>query len=326
MRRRGRLGRALPALILWIAAGCETLVDGQLGVVTCQQQGAIGPPACPEGRACRSGQCVPDVLGAACVTGADCAYDEFCLDPARLGGAGPQRCVRTCCTSPDCDPDPSAVCWVPPDGGSAFCRPAVEVGRGPPGSLGPLATCTTSTECRSGRCADHVCADTCCTDSPCAASNGTCRAGGPPLGDAEGFWCSLRSGASSPRYAVCTTDADCASGLCLDFGQKNPLCSSPCCSSDDCEDLDGMPVRCVMLTGVHAGERACLTQGAGSAAVGDSCDPTVMPSPCRGGMCLSLDGRTQCTDLCCSDASCGGGSVCRPAIVDGAWALRCAPK
>jgi hypothetical protein len=45
-------------------------------------------------------------------------------------------------------------------------------------------------------------------------------------------------------------------------------------------------------------------------------------------MCLNLAGRNQCTDLCCSDEACGGGStsVCRLANIDGAWALRCGPK
>jgi len=326
MRGRRRLWRALPALVVWIGAGCEALVDGQLGPVTCQEQGAIGPPACPVGLACRSGKCVPDALGASCTADTDCAYDEFCLDPKMLGGSGPERCTRVCCTSSDCDPDPGAVCWVPPGGGGSFCRPAVEVGRATPGTLGPLATCTTNAECRSGRCDGQVCADTCCTDTPCSEGNGVCRAANPALGEAPGFWCSPPSGMGLDRYTVCSMDADCASGLCVDFGLKNLYCSSPCCSSDDCEDLEGAPVRCVMLTGVHAGERACGKLGAGSAAVGDTCDPTAMSSQCRGGMCLSLEGREQCTDLCCSDEACGSTSVCRLATLNSAWALQCTPK
>jgi hypothetical protein len=326
MRLRLGLWRALPALVVWLGAGCEALVDGQLGAVRCQDQGVIGPPACPDGLACRSGQCVPNVLGAVCAFDTDCAYGELCLDPEALGGVGPERCTRTCCTASDCDPQADAVCWIPPAGGGAFCRPAVEVDRAPGGMGSPLAACATGADCRSGRCVDRLCQDTCCTDTPCTGGGGTCRVEGPPIGDAVGFWCAPAEGPELARYQDCTTDADCASGLCLDFLGKSPQCSAPCCSSSDCEDLDGAPVRCVILGGAHSGVRACLTESAaGAAAVGATCDPAT-PSQCRGGMCLSLPGRDQCSDICCSDAACGSSAVCRPAMIAGAWALQCEPK
>jgi hypothetical protein len=318
-----RLSRALslPALFVWLAAGCEILVNGQLGDVRCQDEGQIGPPACPDRFECRSGLCIPSLHGAPCAVDGDCAEGDFCLDPQAHGGAGVPQCSYLCCTSSDCDPDADAVCWVPPLGGGAFCRPAVDVGRAPGGARLALAACAADGDCRSGRCVDGRCADTCCSDTSCVAGGGTCRLDGPPHQDALGFWCGAPPGKLG-RYAPCTKDADCASGLCVDFGNKLPQCSSPCCSSAECETFAGMPVRCVMLTGAHAGVRGCLTQMvAGQGAVGVPCKED---SECRGGMCLG----SVCSDLCCSDASCGDPtqSVCRPAIVGGVWALRCEPK
>lgn len=326
-RRRGlRLGRALPALVFWWAAGCEVLVDGRLGTVLCQGEGQVGPPACPVGLECRLGTCLPSMLGALCTSDADCESGEFCLDPTILGGAGPRRCSRTCCTSSDCDPDPQFVCWIPPHGPSSFCRSAVEIGRAPGGTLGVLEACATGGDCRSGRCSGGVCTDTCCVDTSCNAAGGVCRLDGPPRLDALGFGCGPPPG-TVERYAACTSDADCASGLCLDFFEnKRPMCSSPCCGSTDCETYDDAPVHCVTLTGSRAGLRACgplpvMETGTESLAVGAPCTE---PGDCRSGLCLG----SRCSDTCCVDTSCGDPSlfVCRPGVLDSAWALRCEPK
>jgi hypothetical protein len=122
-------------------------------------------------------------------------------------------------------------------------------------------------------------------------------------------------------------DGDCASGLCVDFGLAYPVCSTPCCSSDECSPASGLPVRCALLEGAHKGIRACMAQLAtGAGAVGDAC---MEDADCRSGICLDLDGRLQCSDLCCSDDACGENAsteVCRPGAVEGALALRCEPK
>jgi hypothetical protein len=315
--------RALPALVVWWAAGCEAMVTGQLGDVHCQAEGQVGPPACPDGYACRTGLCVPSLLGAPCVVDGDCAAGDLCLDPGTLGAPGAARCSRPCCTSSDCDPDGNAVCWLPPAGGGAFCRTAVDVGRVPGGTLEPLAQCTSGGDCRSGLCTNHRCADTCCSDTSCAGAGGACSFDGPPSVEAMGFWCSAPTGGLG-RYALCTSDADCATGLCVDFGNKLPQCTSTCCSSAECETYDDKAVRCVLLTGAHAGVRACMPEPGmppGQGAVGTACK---VDSDCRGGMCLG----SLCSDLCCTDASCGdpAQSVCRLGIVGGVLALRCEPK
>jgi hypothetical protein len=328
-----RRGLGLAALGPWLvalAAGCEALVDGQLGPIACEAEGQVGPPACPTGFECKAGACAPASWGAACATDADCLPTECCLDPSVLGGAGAMRCTRVCCSSSDCDPDPSAVCWIPPNGGGSFCRAASDVGLDPPGTGEPLSPCSGDGACRSARCSDGLCQDTCCTDTTCAP-NGACRLSGPPTAEALGFWCGAAPGTAAIG-APCKGDADCASGLCLEAGTTTtdipgPVCSTPCCSSEDCGLFGGVPARCVMLEGPHAGVRACVPGGAvGTEEVGVAC---LQDSDCRSGMCVTLAGRMQCTDLCCSDDSCGesrADEVCRPTTVDGAWALRCAPK
>jgi hypothetical protein len=316
--------RAAPVLLVWLGAACEALVDGQLGQVECVSEGAYGPPSCPIGLTCLAGACMVAEWGGTCAADADCLPSEFCLDPHLLGGQGPLRCSRTCCTSNDCDPARDSVCWLPPAGGGAFCRPALEIGRSAGGTSGPLAPCLTDADCRSGRCTDGSCADTCCSDTSCAPL-GACRLAGPPHAEALGFWCGPPAGSAS-AYAPCQADSDCASGLCLDFGLKQPVCSVPCCTSNDCNSVQGVSARCVMLGGTHVGVRACLAeQATGSGAVGVACG---VDADCRGGMCLDLAGRSQCSDLCCSDESCGAPEsyVCRPALLGSSWALRCAPK
>jgi hypothetical protein len=314
---------------VWWAAGCEVLVDGKLGAVLCQGEGQVGPPACPVGLECRLGTCAPSALGAPCTTDADCTSGDFCLDPSVLGGAGPRRCSRTCCISSDCDPDAQFVCWIPPHGPSSFCRSADEIDRAPGGALGVMASCKVNGDCRSGRCSGGACTDTCCSDTDCAARHGVCRVDGPPRLDALGFGCGPPPG-SAGRYMSCQSDADCASGLCVDFGDKRPICSSSCCTSSECETYKSAPVHCVMLGGAHAGLRACgplplAATAMGSLPVGVSCTE---PGQCRSGSCIA----SRCSDMCCEDASCGDDPsqfVCRPAQVggvNGAWALQCEPK
>jgi hypothetical protein len=323
-RRSRALLRGLPALFFWLAAGCEALVDGQLGQVHCMAEGQVGPPACPDGLTCKAGACVDTYWGSPCGVDTDCLTAEFCLDPQIFGGRGNKRCSRPCCASSDCSPDADSVCWVPPVGGGAFCMGATDVGRGAPGTRGPLATCSSGADCRSGLCPNGTCTDTCCSDTNCAP-NGMCRVAGPPSADALGFWCGPALGTVSPG-GPCTTDADCATGLCLDFGLKQLTCSMPCCRSSDCDAVQGIAARCVILTGARAGVRACVASpDVGVGTVGVACTKN---ADCRSGMCLQLGARLQCSDVCCSDESCGEGApyVCRPANLGGAWSLRCEPK
>ena len=326
------LARALPALLAW-AAGCEVLVDGKLGDIHCTQEGVIGPPACPSGAACHDGSCIPVELGADCQADADCPAGDFCLEPGTYGGTGARHCSRTCCTSADCDPDPLFVCWSSPHGAGAFCRNAADVGRTSVGAHRALAACDADADCRSGLCRAGSCADTCCSDTSCADEGGACLFG-PEPGDqtdgAQGFWCSPPRVLRKQRYAVCTDDDDCASGLCVRFAPGNELrCSVPCCASAECELFPekGTPVACAPVLVGTTSIRACslLVTGQAAGEVGSLC---AGDGDCRSGFCDALGGSSRCSDACCSDESCGDPSsfTCRPVGKAASWALRCEPK
>ncbi len=342
-RRSSRSGRRALLALLFCAAGCEALVDGQLGTVHCLAEGMLGPPGCPTGYACTGGLCVPTELGAPCHTDADCALSDFCFDPTVFGAAGPARCSRACCSSGDCDPDRQFVCAITPSGGGNVCRLASELGRPSGGAGQPLDSCAEDGDCRSGRCLDHRCLDTCCTDTPCAvgavsaadagdespsAPAGACRFGQPSPAEAFGFWCAAPAPLpASPGYIECSSDSSCASGLCASFGDMGSFCAPPCCSSRDCDDLaPGIPVRCVTVPGPNP-VRACaaIATAPASEDVGLPCSTD---ADCRSGICLEQAGRYICSDACCLDESCGDTEKlgCRPINSGGGWALQCVLK
>lgn len=175
-----KLLRGLSVLAV-LGVGCQVLVDGELGSVRCADEGAIGPPACPEGEVCKGGTCVrgelaEHALGKPCDTNGDCGPLEICLDPTLFGGEGRSVCTRPCCSSSDCNPRPDAVCWVPPKGRAGFCRVGREVDRDEVGTRLAGEECSEDGDCRSGICSDTgVCVDACCSDTDCAATGMTCQ-------------------------------------------------------------------------------------------------------------------------------------------------------
>lgn len=324
-----RLSRALAALALAglaALAGCELLVDGKLGDVHCQDEGAIGPPACPIGSQCREGLCLPAALGAPCTSDADCGLGDLCLDPAAYGGTGAPSCSRPCCTSGDCDPAAHQVCWMAPDGAGSFCHSAADLGRLEGGTATAGARCESGAECRSGLCREQRCADTCCSDTSCVAHGGACRFTPGGAEDPGGFWCQPAPVAKKARYEPCAAHAECGSGLCISLlPSGDRRCSEPCCTSSSCEVFSekGVPVACAPALVESVWVRACsaLVFGTAGVDVGGACKED---GDCRSGRCVS----GECTDTCCSDASCGDPSsfVCRPAGEPTAWALRCEAK
>jgi hypothetical protein len=326
-RHSQTLPGVLGALALFAWAGCEVLVDGKLTDVQCAAEGAVGPPACPVGTACKQGACTPLELGLPCTTDADCWPGDLCLDPLPFGDVGPKTCSRPCCTSNDCDPDTGFVCWAPPTGGGPFCRSAGDLGRTLTGASRAWDACAKDADCRSGLCdLDALrCADTCCSDTSCTGLVGACRFDAAPGGgDGPGFFCATPVPGGEPRYEPCEQDSDCASGLCVE--QMEQLrCSSPCCSSSMCETGPDKaePVRCMTVLHHGASVRACGEELAPSATgpVGSGC---AVDADCRGGACVS----GTCTDACCSDASCGDPAAfgCGLTKDSASSALQCVPK
>jgi hypothetical protein len=318
------------------AAGCSLIVDGNVVSVHCDSEGAAGPPACPDGFTCTDGLCVatsapmPE-LGQPCASDADCNGADFCFDPSAFGHDGHKRCSRPCCTSAECDPDATSVCWSPPVGGGNFCMSAAELGRGHAGKATAGAACMTSGECRSGSCVDQMCADPCCSDTDCAPAGKSCH---PDAMNPATLTCASAD-IGLTLYARCANDAACASELCLSVGGEL-RCAATCCSSSECERLpsDGGFVE-IACSEVEHGEgrvRACadaLPMGA-SRAVGEPC---ASAAQCSGGQCVDDgDGTRSCSDACCLDADCGNPAafVCRPApdsvLPSASSSLRCQAK
>jgi hypothetical protein len=328
MRPAARVHQRVAALLFLAAvAGCEVLVDGKLAHVDCQAEGAVGPPACPEGSVCTGGVCVASDLGGGCTRDADCAPGDFCLDPADVGSEGARQCTRPCCASDDCDPDRRFVCWSAPTGAGSFCRLAADVDRVSGGSGKSGAPCTHDAACRSGTCSDGRCADTCCSDTPCTDEGQVCRFVPGPAGQAEGFRCAPPVADQKQRYQACSSDAECASGLCLQIvPDQTSRCTVPCCASDACGVTPdkGTPVACApaLVKGVWV--RACSRLVTGQA-MGEVGTPCHEGADCRSGAC---DASKRCTDTCCTDDGCGarGSFVCRPTADQVSWALLCTPK
>jgi hypothetical protein len=332
-RSSGRALRLALALVV-SAGGCSLLVDGDLGDVRCLDEGAVGPPACPTGSACKDGLCVErseeaSKLGQPCAVDRDCGPEGLCLDPASFGVEGAPFCSTPCCSSGDCgEATQGLVCWAPGHGGGRFCRPASALDRSRLGPGENGAPCDEAGACRSGTCDGVRCVDTCCSDTNCAAGSvpAACR-----LASSAGAWlCATPAADQAPYLAACAVDADCASGLCLPIlGQLR--CSIPCCGSAACGTVtNGADVSALACADVPHGAalvRACAKVLPVSAmgAVGIEC---TSDEQCRSGLCVEASPtKRACTDVCCTDADCADPAfACRPHVEGSAWVLRCDRK
>jgi hypothetical protein len=332
-----RLMRGLPALAA-LGVGCEILIDGELDSVLCSQNGAVGPPACPDEFVCSDGACIgidsrDRELGRPCARDSDCGAEDFCLDPVLFGGVGPHVCARSCCTSSDCDPVEKAVCWIPDRGGGGFCRPGVAVGRPDVGTRLPGERCSGRGDCRSGICVEGACIDACCSDTNCAATGASCRLTTQLVSAGSAWACQPAEPQKLGYFERCREDVDCASGICASL-EGITRCTIPCCSSGMCpvssSGQTGYNVGCTELTTRDGSIVRACAELRPEQAIGDIGVRCTVDDECRGGMCVRQTGATNgfCSDVCCTEASCGDPSLfgCRPYAADPSWALRCAPK
>jgi hypothetical protein len=81
------------AAIASLLVACHTLVSSELETVRCQEEGAVGPPACPEGQGCQQGRCrvcgSKETCNDQVDNDCDGEVDEGCAAPdAQAGAAG----------------------------------------------------------------------------------------------------------------------------------------------------------------------------------------------------------------------------------------------
>jgi hypothetical protein len=192
----------------------------------------------------------PAALGLPCEASADCG-SSFCVEEARTGSsvswtAG--TCTQACSSSAACPP--GSAC-VPFDDGTALC----------------LGSCVQSGDCRAG----YVCS------TAVSACLPDCRLG---FSCGTSLSCDAGSGACVPGTRVvgdpCTTNADCASGLCT-------LARST-------------------STGIAWSGGYCT-------AICDAAVPCPAPS-----QCVSYSDGSSCAAACSADTDCRGGYVCSTAV------------
>lgn len=328
------LGLAATSAVL--AGACSLLVDGRLDSIACAAEGTRGPPACPEGWLCKQGSCVDSGgsdLGSLCADHTSCALGDLCLDPADFGGAGAPFCSRPCCSSSDCDPRADFVCAPLPSGGGDFCVQAGAVGRGATGGAMVGDPCQTGADCRSGACEGSRCADVCCSDTNCGLGGLGCSLGATPAAGpatASTTWVCADHGSALDDLAPCGANEECASGLCLVLANQK-RCVPPCCGSGQCplldDGVDSYTLGCAPagLDGSLHLACAVVLPATATKLVGAPCDT---PDECKGGLCIQTAQGSICSDVCCSDESCGDPTLfaCRPFPVGGNAALRCEPR
>jgi hypothetical protein len=321
--------RRLPAIFasLLAVASCHAVFDGEIGTVHCDDEGAYGSPACPDGESCSEGICsaIGAPIGRSCDSDEDCAEPAFCLDPASVGQVGPKRCAQTCCTSLDCgDPRHGQVCWALPGGGGSLCWPHDALDREPPGATRATEACSAGTDCRSGACIDGTCVDGCCDDASCPPSE-ICRLKLVPALAPHDSWTCGPPG-SQAVAPTCDSNDDCASARCAPASgaAATSLCAKHCCGSATCGDTivagTSYRVACGVLDDQVKSCNRILPMSA-DGGVGAACANDL---ECRSGQCLA----GSCSDLCCIDEDCGDPSAfsCSPATFGASWALRCVRK
>lgn len=322
---------ALSLLVALAFPSCHLAIDGELGAVRCEDEGAFGPPSCPEGQSCQAGLCAArgGPLGHPCQADDECAAPAFCFDPGAFGEPGGRFCTAPCCSSPDCGPvRVGQVCHAPASGAGRLCWSAEALGRPAPGEGVAGAACSDATGCRSAWCVGGECADVCCDDRFCRSSVRRCVVT-PPTSDSEQTWACGPIGGDGGDSSPCQSDAECETGACISVGATVQLCAQPCCSSVACGELtvDGQAMRlaCALTSG---GVQACSALVARDAlgAVGSAC---ASDEECRSGRCRrNLGALGYCSDACCRDQDCGDTSrfACQPESDLSGWSLQCVRK
>jgi len=257
-------------------------VRGPEGSETC----AAAPPSgctsdaqCAAGERCNtaSGDCEPAPMPGGAALGASCAVGTECASGLCVAGRCSQSCnwldTTSCPGGFYCNGMATGTC------DEGLCVAGSAGG----GALG--AACGASTDCQSLLCDHGICT------TPCIP--------GGAVGCAAGYACQAgtSAGCGSCQQAgligdVCTTNADCLSGLCAMQGGSSfctSLCdaSSPCPSGLDCAAID-------------EGTSVCIP-GEGAAGLGASCASN---DDCASDVCVSQGTSDYCTRFCSASDPC----------------------
>lgn len=256
-----------------------------------------------------------------CISASNCSTaTPICAQFADVGSdlehAG--FCTEPCCTSANCPA--GSVCFSGGAGGS-YCVDPSWLGRssklGSNTAIGGTS-CTSNDQCRSGLCdGAGKCADTCCSFAESAAecaSGSQCSFGTfPGVGSADkhfAAWCGPPGGADQ-EDAQCSSDDECAGGLCYtDTGGSPPYCVQPCSTSAEC----GSGVGCQLDAQGGDIYAACFPLSGEQGAEGAPCSGATGYQECLGGLC---NAQGMCTNICFSDAVCTvSGWTCKPMLDD----------
>lgn len=215
---------------------------------------------CGPAQSCDQGTTAP--RGSCNASGTCVAADPVSCDPYALCDGN--VCATTCGDDDDCVP--GAFC-----DGSAQCVAKYQWG----------LSCDRNSECQSGSCVDSVCCNSACDPAchTCAAPSfwGSClpRTSGTPCGSGQICCCgACQAGSACGTGAAfgeaCTSDGECASGLC-------GCPASDCAGGGICVDRrDCDPVGCLRggqgsYAIIHAGGGGQLTCGLQAAGGGCPC-------------------------------------------------------
>lgn len=266
-----------------------------------------------------------NTTGCACSKNSQCA-SGLCADKQAVtqniyNKAGMMTfCTKPCCTSADCDA--GTVCFATSAGGN-YCVDPSWVGRSAPSGTNNHGgdTCVNDGDCRSGLCdkTGGMCLDTCCSTgsggSECSAATDCAFSKFPGVGFDTGYtaWCQPPVG-NAANGASCTNDPTiCRSGLCTCDDQNcfTSHCHDACRNTPDC----GSGQSCTYIQlfdnmmNVIGVISACNPKGSGTGTQGMTCS---MDTDCATQDCSMANG---CTDVCFTDADCGGAWHCLPETV-----------
>jgi hypothetical protein len=165
----------------------------------------------------------------------------------------------------------------------------------------PNQTCTVAAQCASGFCVDGVCCDSAC-DGACQSCSqtgklGTCSPVKNTTDDAcmGGSTCDNTGACRKDLGRSCSTNAECASGSCVD----GVCCATAACGTCQACAVPGSEGKCAPVgrfvdDGDCSDKNTCNGQGDCHGKNGSACT--------RGGDCVSLN----CVDGVCCDTACDG--------------------